>query len=133
MIEYLPTESTYRAGVCNIGPAEVARRRRAGFLAIGAAIVIAVTLVLVDAPAAARLLVALPLAAGFSGLIQAHLRFCANYGWRGLRNMGAIGEVEPVSDRGALAADRRRSAQILAAATSASLALASGFALLALA
>jgi hypothetical protein len=133
MIEYLPQEGTYLAGVCNIGPAEITRRRRSGYLAIGAAIVMAVALVLVDAPAPARLLVAMPLAAGFSGLIQAHLRFCANYGWRGLRNMGAIGEAERVIDRAALAADRRRSAQILAASAAAGLALATGFTLLTLA
>jgi hypothetical protein len=133
MIEYLPTEGTYRAGVCNIGPAEIARRRGVGFLAIGAAIVMALALVIVDAPAPARLLVAIPLAAGFSGLLQAHLRFCANYGWRGLRNLGAIGEAERVDDGAARAADRRRSAQILAASVAPALALATGFALLALA
>jgi hypothetical protein len=133
MIEYLPTEGTYLAGVCNIGPAEIARRRRAGYVAFGAAIAMAVALVLVDAPAPARLLVALPLAAGFSGLIQAHLRFCANYGWRGLRNLGPIGEAERVIDRAARAADRRRSARILAASAAGGLALAGGFALLALA
>jgi hypothetical protein len=130
MIEYLPTEGTYRAGACNIGPAEIRRRRRAGYLAIGVAIVMAVALVLLEAPATARLLVAIPLAAGVSGLVQAYLGFCANYGWRGLRNLGAIGEIERVDDRAARAADRRRSAQILAASAAAGMIVASGFALL---
>jgi hypothetical protein len=130
MIQYIPTDDAYQAGVCNIGPAEVARRRRAGYLGVAAAVVLATVLVVVDAPAISRLLVALPLAAGFSGFLQAHLRFCANYGWRGVRNLGRIGDAEPVDDPEARATDRRRSLQILATSAAGGLTIAILFALL---
>ena len=43
-IRYAQDPSTYRAGVCNIGPEEIARRRRAGLTFVGTAIVIAIVL-----------------------------------------------------------------------------------------
>ncbi|HSW41197.1 MAG TPA: hypothetical protein VLM76_01665, partial [Patescibacteria group bacterium] len=78
----------YRPGACNIGRAEIARRRRAGVFGLGAAGVLAAALLLVDAPAAARWLVALPLAGGAVGLLQARFRFCAAFGLAGVRNFG---------------------------------------------
>ena len=106
----------YRPGVCNIGPAEVARGRRSGMLGIGAALALAAALFLVGAPTAARWLVGLPLAGGVAGLLQARLRFCAAYGATGTRNFGALGEAERVDDPAARRADRAKSAAILLAA-----------------
>jgi hypothetical protein len=74
--------------------------------------------------------VAVPLAAGLSGLIQAQLRFCANYGWRGIRNLGAIGDAQRVDDTASRAEDRRRSLQILSASALGGLSVAILFALL---
>ena len=42
-------ELEYEPGVCNIGPAEIARRRRAGHLGLAATLVLLVVLVAVDA------------------------------------------------------------------------------------
>ena len=120
----------YQAGVCNIGPAEIARRRRAGYVGVAAAIVLATVLVVVDAPSVTRLLVALPLAAGFSGFIQARLRFCANYGWRGIANLGDIGDAQRVDEAASRAVDRRRSLEIFGVAALGGLSVASLFALL---
>ena len=106
----------YRPGVCNIGPDEIARRRRSGMLGIGAALALAAGLLLVGAPTAVRWLVALPLAGGAAGLLQARLRFCAAYGATGIRNFGSIGEGERVDDPAARRADRARSAAIIVAA-----------------
>jgi hypothetical protein len=53
----------YQPGTCNIGPAEIARRRRAGHVGLGAAIVLLAGLVAIGAPPLSRLLVALPAAA----------------------------------------------------------------------
>lgn len=130
MIQYLDDASAYRPGVCNIGPAEVRRRRILGYAGIATAVVLALVLAAVDAPAIARLLVALPLAAGFDGLIQAHLRFCAGYGLAGLRNMGHVGQVERVESPADRAADRRRALLVHGAAGVAGLAVAMLFTLL---
>jgi hypothetical protein len=106
----------YRPGACNIGPAEIARRRRAGILAVGAAVALAAVLLAVDAPSAARWLVALPLAGGAAGLLEARLHFCAGYGMAGVRNLGALGQAERVEDPAARRADRAKAGAIAVAA-----------------
>jgi len=129
-ISYVSDGDEYQAGACNIGPAEIARRRRAGFVGVGAAAILAAALVVVDAPSVTRLLVALPLAAGFSGFLQARLRFCANYGWRGVRNFGDIGETQSIEEAESRATDRRRSLEIFGASALGGIAVAGLFALL---
>lgn len=106
----------YRPGTCNIGAAEIARRRRAGVVGIGAAVALAAGLILVGAPAVTRGLVAVPLAVGAVGLLQARLRFCAAYGAVGVRNFGALGRTERVEDDAARRADRTKAAAIVLAA-----------------
>jgi hypothetical protein len=105
----------YRPGTCNIGPAEITRRRRAGMLVISAAGVLAAALLLVGAPGVARWLVALPLAGGAVSLLQARLRFCAAYGAAGIRNLGSLGQVERVEDPAARRADRAKAGLIILA------------------
>jgi hypothetical protein len=106
MIEYLEAPAgAYQPGVCNIGPAEVRRRRQIGYLGIAGAIGLGAMLLAVAAPATI----------GLSGLVQAHLRFCAGYGMAGLRNLGQLGQQEAVDDAAARAADRHRAVRVHAA------------------
>lgn len=130
MIAYIEDPQGYQPGICNIGPAETRRRQAAGVVGVGAAIGLGALLMGLDAPPVARLLVALPLAGGLSGLLQARLHFCANYGWRGIRNLGAIGDRERVEDAEARRADRRKALAIFGAAATGALAVALLFALL---
>jgi len=109
-------ELEYAPGVCNIGPAEIARRRRAGHLGLVASLGLLVVLVAVGAPPPARLAVALPAASAAAGYLQARLRFCAAFGWRGIVNFGPPGRAQPVADRAAAARDRRRAIEIALAA-----------------
>ena len=102
----------YQPGTCNIGPAEIARRRRAGHVGLGASVVLFAGLVAIGAPRPSRLLVALPAAVAASGYIQARLRFCAGFGSRGVYNFGELGQVQQVEDDGARRRDRARSNQI---------------------
>jgi hypothetical protein len=104
-------DPSYQAGACNIGPAEIRRRRQAGVMGVAAAVILAAVLVAIDAPSAARWLVALPLTGGIVGFAQAHFRFCAAYGLMGLRNFGALGSQERIEAE-AIAADRRRALAI---------------------
>jgi len=106
----------YRAGACNIGPAEIARRRRAGFAGFAAAGLLAAGLLVLDAPTTARLLVGIPLAAGAMGYLQARLGFCAGFGMAGISNFGALGSVERVEDAQARHADRMKAFRISLAA-----------------
>jgi hypothetical protein len=102
----------YEPGNCNIGPAEIARRRRAGHVGLGATVMLFAGLVAVGAPPVARFSVAVPAAVSASGYLQARLRFCAGFGSRGVFNFGPLGEVEQVSDDAARARDRARARQI---------------------
>ena len=117
-------------GACNIGPAEIARRRRAGYLGLAAAAALAVALVALDAPTAARWLLALPLAGGATGFLQARFRFCAGFGIAGVRNFGQLGSVEQVEDADARRADRNKALAIFAAAAGIGAAGAAAFVLL---
>jgi hypothetical protein len=97
----------YRPGACNIGPYEIARRRHAGLFELGLAAVIAVALVVVDAPPVARLVVFPFLAGAIVSLEQARRHFCAGFGMAGIRNFGAREDLEHIADAAAKAADRR--------------------------
>ena len=105
-------DAAYRPGACNIGPAEIAARRRTGHVGVIAAIVLFVILVALGVAPIARLLVALPVAIAASGYLQAHLKFCAGFGARGVFNFGNLGTTNRVEDAVAKAADRRRAYQI---------------------
>jgi hypothetical protein len=119
----------YIPGTCNIGPEEIALRRRAGHVGLALTAALGAALLRSDVHPAWRLALALPAAGAASGYLQAHQRFCANYGFRGLYNFDSRGHEQPVPLAGAREEDRRRSLQI--AASSAAIGL--GVALVAMA
>jgi hypothetical protein len=110
--ETRPAPPAYQPGICNIGPAEIARRRRAGHFAVLLTVILLAVLVAMSAPAFARLLVALPAAGAASGYLQAALKFCAGFGSRGLFNFGPVGPTEQALDPADRARDRARARQI---------------------
>jgi hypothetical protein len=103
----------YRPGVCNIGSAEITRRRRSAIGLTLAAVLVAGALVASGLPPVSRLLV-LPLAAGASVTwLQVVRRFCVAFGVVGIRNFGGRGTVESVDDAAARAADRRTAVRMI--------------------
>jgi hypothetical protein len=108
--------AAYQPGVCNIGPAEIARRRAFGDLGLAVTVALFAILVAIGAPHWTRALLFFPAAASASGYFQAMLHFCAGFGSRGVFNFGEVGSVQEVMDARARAADRRRSLQISAGA-----------------
>jgi len=107
-----PIELSYAPGTCNIGPAEIARRRRTGHIGLVVTLGLFVLLLAIGAPPLVRLLVALPAAAAAAGYLQAWLRFCAAFGILGVFNFDALGRVQSVADRAAARKDRRRAVEI---------------------
>ncbi len=102
----------YVPGTCNIGPDEVALRRRAGHVGLAVTATLAAALLRSNLHPAWRLALALPAAGSASGYLQARQRFCANYGFRGLYNFESRGHEQPVPLGEAQQEDRRRSLQI---------------------
>ncbi len=102
----------YRPGVCNIGPEEIARRRRAGHVGLAATVVLFAALIVLGAPHWARLVLILPAGGSASGYLQATLHFCAGFGSQGVFNFGPLGTTERVVDPQARRRDRLKSMQI---------------------
>ena len=97
---------------CNIGPAEIARRRRSAIVFTAVAVLVAVGLFALDVPAVGRLAL-FPFAAGAAvNWAQVVHRFCVAYGAFGIENLGALGEEHRV-DPAQRAADRRRVVQLV--------------------
>ena len=108
----LPVDDRYEPGRCNIGPAEIARRRRTGMVGTIATVIVLAILVLVQAPAPLRAIVFVPAAVATSGYLQARLRFCAGFGWLGVFNFGDVGTTDHVASAGDRARDRATAARI---------------------
>ena len=109
----------YVPGSCNIGPAEIALRRRAGHAGLVVTAALGAALVRSDLPRAWRLTLAVPAAGAASGYLQARERFCADFGWRGVYNFDRRGREQPVASDRALAQDRRKALRIAAASAAA--------------
>jgi hypothetical protein len=99
--------SAYQPGVCNIGPAEIARRRRSAIATTVLAVAVAMGLVVTGVPATVRIaLWPFAAAAGIQWL-QVVRKFCVGFGAAGIRNFGELGAHSGVGDAAARAADRR--------------------------
>jgi hypothetical protein len=105
----------YVPGSCNIGPHEIALRRRAGHVGLALTAALAAALLRSNLHPAWRLTLALPAAGAASGYLQARQRFCADFGFRGVYNFDTRGHEQPVTHAQAQSEDRRRALQISAA------------------
>lgn len=98
---------------CNIGPAEIARRRSMAIVLSAVTAALAVGLLAAGAPPLARLVV-WPFAAGSAVTwLQVVRRFCVRFGLGGLENFGRLGEERHVV-ASQLTVDRRRSLELIA-------------------
>jgi hypothetical protein len=120
----------YRPGACNIGPEEIARRRRGGLLMLTIAAIVAGGLIVIDAPAIARLLVALPLTASINAFEQARRRFCVGFALAGIHDVGLSRRQEEVGSSADRAADRRAALVMVAYSGAIAVLIAVGFVLL---
>jgi hypothetical protein len=98
----------YRAGACNIGAYEIARRRRSAYVGFAITALLAAILLIVDAPQLARVLVLFPLWGSITTFLQARRKFCVGFAFAGLENFGAEEAARRhVVDEDARSADRR--------------------------
>ena len=104
----------YRPGACNIGSAEIARRKRAGWIGLGATAVLGSALVLFHVPALWRLSLFVPSLFAATGFLQGFMRFCAGFGMRGVFNFGPqVGKTKDVEQAEYRRKDKQKALQIL--------------------
>ena len=104
--EYIP-------GVCNIGPAEIARRKRAGWMSLGISVVLLLLFILLRVPPFYRLIIFLPITSAASGFLQAYFHFCAGFGFKGVYNiMKPAGQTESIQQKEFRNKDRQKALQI---------------------
>ncbi|MFM1758311.1 MAG: hypothetical protein RL193_888 [Actinomycetota bacterium] len=105
--------SDYVAASCNIGPAEIKRRKQGALLG---AILFAITtllFVLTDAPTSTRLLVFIPALLFSVGIIQTRRKFCVAYGFLGVFSFEKLGATRKITINQDLKADRKYAIKLL--------------------
>jgi hypothetical protein len=109
----MAAHAEYVPGVCNIGPAEIRRRRQSGWLGLGATVLLWAVFFIFRVPAPWRVLLFFPAMIGATGFFQAALHFCAGFGMRGVFNFGAdVGKTETIEQVEFRRKDRRKARMI---------------------
>jgi hypothetical protein len=106
-------QNDYAPGRCNIGSAEIRRRRRGGWIGIGLFAVSLAVLILTDAASAWYLLLFLPAMAATTGFMQAASRFCIYFGFSSMFNFAELGQEARVVNAEARQKDRARAMRLL--------------------
>lgn len=107
------SKSEYVPGVCNIGNVEAANRRKTAMGAAIATIVVWATLILLDAPVFAYLLISLPAFVAATAYIQSRERFCAGFGAEGLYNFSdELGKTQKATKAEDLSKDKKKAISI---------------------
>ncbi len=104
--------TVYQPGVCNIGPAEIRRRRVSGYVGSAVSVLFLVIAIALAWPAPWRLLVALPAFLAAQGFLQAAFHFCVGFASRGLFNFGELGQAESVHEAQFRRKDQRKAIAI---------------------
>jgi len=103
----------YIAGTCNIGKNEIRQRQVVALIGLFLSVSALVGFISTHAIQSVRLGIFLPLAVFSVGWIQSRKKFCLAFGFMGTFNFGRLGKVSRVSDKAALAADRKTALSIL--------------------
>ena len=105
MKEYIP-------GVCNIGPQEISRRRRIGWIGLAVALLLFIILSEISGNRWWQLLIFFPATLSASGFLQARFHFCSGFARKGVFNLGEIGTTHEINDTSSKAKDQKRGNQI---------------------
>ena len=99
--------SEYISGACNIGPAEIKRRKQGAYLGGALYLIVSISLIASDASMSTRLWVFLPAALFAVGYIQSKRKFCVAYGFLGIFNFEKLGKTTKIIVNQELKADRK--------------------------
>jgi len=107
------TKRQYIPGVCNIGPAEIKRRKQAGWVGLISTAVLWASFIWFDTPSVWRLTLFLPAMMSATGFLQAYMHFCVYFGFANLFNFGDVGKTDSVTQADCRAKDRRKAWQLI--------------------
>ncbi|MFZ2226901.1 MAG: hypothetical protein WA090_03910 [Candidatus Nanopelagicaceae bacterium] len=110
----METKNEYVPGVCNIGPAEIAKRKQAGWSGLIATVVLWGIFIGFNTPHIWRLSLFIPSVMSATGFLQARMHFCAYFGFASLFNFGSkVGNTDDVLEAEFRAKDRKKAWQIV--------------------
>src|SRR3989338_1590612 len=103
----------YIPGVCNIGPAEIKKRKQAGLIGVRVTGVLVVLFIWLDSSSIWRLTLFIPAMMSATGFLQAYMHFCAYFGFASLFNFGDVGKTDSVQQAEFRVKDRKKAWQII--------------------
>ena len=109
----LKTSNQYIPGVCNIGAAEIKKRKQAGWIGLVAIAMLWTLFIWFDAPHIWSLTLFFPTMMSAVGFLQAHMHFCAYFGFASLFNFGDVGKTDSVGQAESRTKDRKKAWQII--------------------
>lgn len=111
----------YNSGSCNIGGAEVRRRRVSGITGAVVSVVFYISCISLNAPKGIRAIIFLPLVLAWTGWLQSRNKFCVAFGLMGVFNFGELGQASRIAEADARAVDRKRALVLLGQAVALSI------------
>lgn len=102
-----PEPAQYIPGTCNLGPEEINRRWRIGYLGTAATILMVLLIELTHQPQWTKLLILIPVYYALSGYLQARQKFCYVYGWQGVFSVAGRKQFGKVKDESSAEKDKR--------------------------
>jgi hypothetical protein len=119
--------SEYIPGVCNIGPAEIRRRKLVGWIGLLFCVVLLIALLALHVTPTWRLVLFFPAMLAAMGHLQAAWHFCAKFGLNGVFNFGPhVGKTDTVEQAEYRRQDRNTAFKIIGLSALVSFAVALG-------
>jgi len=106
----------YSSGSCNIGSAEIRRRKISGVIGAGFSIAYYVACISFHASKGIRGLIFFPFVLASVGWLQSRNKFCLAFGLMGVFNFGKLGETTRIVELDKRSRDRKRALIMLAQA-----------------
>jgi len=102
-------KNKYIPGVCNIGTAEIKKRKQAGWMGFIITVLLWAVFIWFDIPPVWRLTLFFPTMMSATGFLQAYMHFCAYFGFAPLFNFGPkVGKTDTVQQAEFRAKDKRK-------------------------
>lgn len=109
----IEAQTKYIPGVCNIGPAEIKRRKQSGWAGLVLTLALGAAFVWIDVASVWWLTLFFPATMAATGFLQAYMHFCAHFGLSSLFNFGDVGKTDSVQQAEFRAKDKRKAWQII--------------------